>query len=152
MTFKLFPYKYKKISGILYTMSLFALTTLFLIEHLNEDLGRDIVFFFNGPIKSIIKPSIFFHLFLDEAFMAIVVCAGLFFAFSQEKNENEAIGGLRYKSLIWSFIINYMLLFVLYSIIYSVAAYTVVTAFILSQLFIFIIHYRISVYRYNKKL
>jgi hypothetical protein len=151
MPFQLFPHKYKKISALLFAISFAGLAALFIIDNLAEDLGNDIISFFNAHNSTIIKPNVFYNLFLDEAFMLIVVCAGLVHAFCKEKEENETIATLRYKSLIWSFIINYGLLLVLYLTVYGIAAYTVVTAFILSQLLIFILHFRISLYRFYKK-
>ncbi len=151
MHFRLFPYKYKKISALLYAISFTGLTVLFIIDNVAEDLENEIISFFNGHNSTIIKPNVFYNLFLDEALMTIVVCAGLVYTFSKEKEENKITKALRYKSLIWSFIINYGLLLILYLTIYGLPAYTVVSIFILSQLLLFIIHFRISIYKFYKK-
>lgn len=152
MSLNLFPHKYKKISAILYVLSFTGLTTLFIIDNLAEDLGNDIVSFFNAANNNgIIKPNVFYNLFFDEAFMIIAVVSGLVYAFSKEKEESETIAALRYKSLISSFIINYTLLLVLYLIVYGLPAYIIATAFIFTQLPIFIIHFRIAIYKSNRK-
>ena len=151
MTFHLFPLKYKTTSGVLYVLSLIVLAALFIIDSYADGLGNKIISFFNAHRNDVFKPNIFYDLFFDEAFILINICSGLVYAFSKEKIENETTITIRYKSLIWSFIINYLLFLLLYITIYGVPVYALISVFALSQLFIFIIHFRITVYRQQNK-
>jgi hypothetical protein len=150
MTFHLFSHKYKKISGLLYIISLTGLAGLLVIDVFADDLGNRIISFFNANRNDVFKPNIFYDLFFDEALMLVNISSGLLYAFSKEKIENEVTVSIRYKSLIWSFIINYLLLLLLYLTIYGVPVYVLISVFIITQLFIFIAHFRLAAHNAAK--
>jgi len=145
----LFPYKWKTISGILFTISFFCLSMVFCFDKSIFEI-RSLVFAMVGDnmldyiFFSVIEDSI-----TDELLMIVVIPAGLIYAFSKEKYEDEMVASIRLHSLVWATIVNYSIIFVCYIFIYGMFFLDVMMVAMLSQLLIFIALFRFKMYRFK---
>jgi ABC-type Fe3+-siderophore transport system permease subunit len=82
--------------------------------------------------------------------MVLLVAGLLFIAFSREKMEDEYIAKMRNDSLIWSVIVNSILLLAVFLLVYGGSFLYVVFCNLYTQLILFIIKYNIALYRFRK--
>lgn len=146
----LFPHKWKTISGILFLLSFIGLATVFCFDQSYLEI-RSLVFAIIGEEQigkhlffSVIEDSI-----TDELLILIVIPSGIVYAFSKEKHEDEMVASIRLQSLAWSTIINYCIILFCYMFIYGMPFLDVMMVALLSQLLIFIILFRYTMYRFN---
>ena len=146
----LFPYKWKVVSGILFTLSFACLCLLFFFDKADfefranvfaiigqKDMGNNIFF-------SVIEDSI-----TDEILMLFLIPSGIIFAFSKEKQEDEMVASIRLHSLAWATIANYGILLFCYMFIFGLPFLNVLMGAMFSQLIIFIILFRYKMYHFN---
>jgi hypothetical protein len=74
--------------------------------------------------------------------MCLTIIAGIIFAFSKEKHEDEMVAAIRLHSLAWATIVNYAILLLSYLLIFDIAFLNVLMAAMFTQLIIFIILFR----------
>ncbi|MFP9112825.1 hypothetical protein ACLI1A_02715 [Flavobacterium sp. RHBU_3] len=146
----LFPYRYKWVSGIVFVISVISLLLLLFADILCDDnLKIKIINFFGYYRGGIIKPNPFYDLFLDEIFVSLAIISGLIYGFSAEKNEDEMVAAIRFKSLAIAMGINYLALFVSYLLVYGMSVYIVLYFTTFSPLLFYIIIFRINMFRFN---
>lgn len=80
----------------------------------------------------------------------LFIVGGLLVSFSQEKNEDEFISALRQSSLLWSVLVNYILLAFAFLFIYGMAFLQVMVYNMFTMLIIYIIRFNYVLYRNNK--
>jgi len=80
----------------------------------------------------------------------LFIGGGLLVSFSQEKNEDEFISSLRQSSLLWSVLVNYLLLAFAFLFIYGVAFCTVMLYNMFTTLVIYLVRFNYVLYRNNK--
>ncbi|MFP5437679.1 MAG: hypothetical protein ACLGH8_07850 [Bacteroidia bacterium] len=149
----LFPYRYKFVSGIVFLAS-FILFVLFYYFNEYADFNIKAKVFaivgnsgFEGKNKWFdwVQTSI-----TDEILFAFLIISGLVYAFSKEKTEDEMVASIRLNSLVKATIGNYLILLFLYLTVYGFSFLMVLDVAMFSQLLIFIVLFRISMYRFNK--
>ena len=149
----LFPYRLKKVSGIIFFLSFVVLTLLYFLDGFERFSIKAKVFALVsdygilGERKSFgfIEDSV-----TDEILVVLTILFGIIFAFSKEKYEDEMVVSVRLNSLAWATIINYGLIMLSYMFIYGMPFLTVMSAIMFSQLLIFIILFRYNIYKLNK--
>nr|WP_322624870.1 hypothetical protein [uncultured Flavobacterium sp.] len=149
----LFPYRYKLVSGIIFGISLL----LFSLTHSDEEYLPVKLYskvFAIVAYKDMFGPTGWFiwteNDIIDEILFAFTIVSGLVFAFSKEKTEDEMVASIRLNSLVRATVINYLILLFLYLTVYDSPFLNVLNAAMFSQLLIFIILFRVSMYRFNK--
>lgn len=160
----LFPYKLKKISGIIFFITL-ILCFLMLIDYsvfskINPNLP---VFAIAGdgiPVSGVNTGagllgthyfSLIYNEILDEILFVVLVISGLIYAFSKEKSEDEMIMKIRLDSLAWATYFNYILLLICYLFFYGFPFLKIMVIAMFSNLLFFIIRFRWVVFNYNKE-
>lgn len=81
---------------------------------------------------------------------ALFIAGGLLVTFSQERNEDEFISSLRQSSLLWSVLVNYILLVFAFLFVYGIAFFQVMLYNMFTVLIIYIIRFNYVLYRSNK--
>lgn len=147
----LFPHRYKWVSGALFAIAFVLLTFLFVYTDYEETQLLKIKVF--AIADGFLSDNVYFkpveNPVLDELLMLIVIVAGLVFAFSREKQEDEMVAAIRLNSLAWATIANYLILLFCYLFIYGIPFLNVLMGAMLSQLVIFIVLFRYKMYRLN---
>jgi hypothetical protein len=149
----LFPYRYKLVSGIIFLIS-FVLFVLFYYFSEYADFNiKTKVFAIVGNSGFEGKNTWFDWVqtsITDEILFAFLIISGLAYAFSKEKTEDEMVASIRLNSLVKATIGNYLILLLLYLTVYGFSFLMVLDVAMFSQLLIFIVLFRISMYRFNK--
>ena len=147
----LFPHRYKWVSGVLFVIAFVLLTFLFVYTDYEDSPEFTVTVF--AIADGFLDGNIFFkaveNSIIDEFLMLIVIVAGLVFAFSREKQEDEMVAAIRLNSLAWATIINYLIILFCYLFIYGTPFLNVLMGAMLSQLVIFIVLFRYKMYRFN---
>ena len=149
----LFPYRLKKVSGIIFLISFITLTIFYCFDQFAHFEIKSKVFAVVGTTGFLgdndwfgwVENSI-----TDEILVVFSIAFGIMFAFSKEKHEDEMVVSVRLNSLAWATIINYVLIMLSYIFVYDVPFLTVMSAIMFSQLLIFIILFRYNIYKLNK--
>lgn len=82
----------------------------------------------------------------------LFIIGGLLVSFSKEKNEDEFIQSLRFSSLSWAILANYLLLVFAFLFIYGIAFLQVMIYNMFTTLVIYIIRFNYVLYRYSKNV
>lgn len=159
-THYLFPYKFKKISGILFFVSLVWLVLLYANEDVFASINAEVPVFavigegetvFETNAKGVFSNHYFTLLYnavLDEILFAILIISGLVFAFSKEKIEDEMIMKIQLDSLVWATYFNYIIILLGYLFVYGLPFLQVMMVSTFSILLFFIIRFRWAIYKY----
>ncbi|MES2487365.1 MAG: hypothetical protein V4581_15645 [Bacteroidota bacterium] len=149
----LFPNRFKLISGVLFAVSLALFVTYYCADKYLDFEYKTQVFAIVGD-TGLLGDSDWFgwveNSIIDEILFTIVITSGLIFAFSKEKAEDEMVASIRLNSLVKATIANYVILLFLYLTVYGFSFLTVLNGAMFSQLLIFIVLFRINMYRFNK--
>lgn len=160
----LFPYKFKRISGVVFFLSL----ALFIAMSIDYEAFSKInpklpVFAIAGNGESVygnISDTALFHThyfsfiyneILDELLFFILIVSGIIYAFSKEKVEDEMMMKIRMDSLAWAMYFNYAVLLLCYLLFYGLPFFHVLVVSMFSNLLFFIIRFRWVVYKYNSE-
>lgn len=151
-TTHLFPYRFKWISGVVFTIALLCYATLYVTDSFDR-------FQINTKVFALISDQEFFNHtgwfgmiengITDEILFTLIIVSGLVFAFSKEKTEDEMVASLRLNSLVRATVANYVILLLCYLLVYGFSFLNVLNVAMFSQLLIFIALFRISMYRFN---
>ena len=142
----LFPYQWKKPSGILFAISFICLAGMFAFDE--AVLGfRSLVFYIldENPLDHLFYEVIQSTIY-DELLMPVIIIAGIIYAFSKERQEDEMVASIRLHSLVWSTIINYVIILCCYTFVYDLYFLKVMMVALLSQLLLFIVFFRYRMY------
>lgn len=150
----LFPHRFKLLSGIVFSISSIMLLTallddLFLFETFEL---KTTVFALNetgimGQKKtfSFIENNI-----IDEITMTLFIVAGLVFAFSKEKIEDEMTEKVRLDSLVWATYFNYIAFLFCTWFVYGVVYLNVLMFAVFTHLLFFVIRFNWKMYQIRK--
>lgn len=147
----LFPYRFKKVSGVIFVISFTLLACFYIFSEFGTFELKAKVFSIAGGSGLLGEGGDFFWLetsVTDELLMLLVISSGIVFAFSEEKHEDELLSAIRLNSLAWATIINYMIILFGYLFIYGTVFLNVLMFAMVSQLLIFIILFRYRVSRF----
>lgn len=78
---------------------------------------------------------------------ALFILGGLLVGFSREKQEDEFIASLRLSSLLWAVLLNYIILFACFLLIYDTGFLMVMIYNMFTTLLIFILRFNYLLYR-----
>jgi len=157
----LFPYRFKKISGIvfLFIVLLFFLSLCFdILSYINLEVP---VFAIIGDGRLVFNPndtnffkthyfSFIYNEILDEVVFFILITSGVLYAFSKEEKEDELIAKIRLNSLVWATYFNAVVSLICYLFFYGLTFLYVMDILIFSHLLFFVIRFRWAIYKYNK--
>lgn len=150
----LFPYRFKKISGFLFWVTLIVLVYGFLNSStvLENQLFQSKVFAIadTGILSENTILGITENYILDEILFILLIISGLIYAFSKEKIEDEMVSKVRLDSLVWATYFNYILILLCYMFLFGFAFLNVMMIALFSHLLFFIIRFRWMMYRQNK--
>lgn len=159
----LFPYKLKKVSGVVFFISLILIIALCVDYDAFSTINpKSSVFAIagNGELvfgtnsKTVIFPthylSFIYNEILDEILFFILIVSGMIYAFSKEKTEDEMIIKIRLDSLAWATYFNYTIILICYLLFYGLPFLKIIVISMFSNLLFFIIRFRWAVYKYNK--
>lgn len=153
----LLPNRFKRFGIILF---LIALSLLLYTQIIGE-----ISFLTNVPVMAVIYGgsslfdnqevhSPFFNMINDdiqfELIYVLFILAGLFIAFSRQKNEDEYISKIRLESLVWSTYVNYIILIILTLTVYGAIFLLIFWYTTFTTLILFIIRFNYLLYKSNK--
>ncbi len=149
----LFPYRFKKISGFLFWITLLLLCSFVMFDSYGNFEIKTKVFavvadtgllggseWFNWVENSIV----------DEILFILLIASGLVYAFSKEKTEDEMVSKIRLDSLVWATYFNYIIILLCYMFLYGFAFLNVMMIALFSHLLFFIIRFRWMMYKQNK--
>lgn len=152
----LFPNVFNKIGWIIFIpVALFGLTYIIFdpdIELItkvfavwNSNIG---IFTDSAPeFFTVVKNNI-----LDEIITILIILSLIFIAFSREKFEDEFIGQIRLKALVWATYINYGILLLAVIFVYNISFYWVLVFNLFTILIVFIISFRWMLYKTQKDI
>ncbi|MBE98778.1 hypothetical protein [Flavobacterium coralii] len=149
----LFPYRFKKVSGILFVISFVLLALFYIIGEFGTFEFKAKVFSVAGGSGLLGDEGDFYWLktsITDELLMLLVIPSGIIYAFSKEKFEDELLNTIRLNSLAWATIANYTIILFGYLFIYGIVFLNVLMFAMVSQLLIFIILFRYRMFRFYK--
>lgn len=89
---------------------------------------------------------------LDEIITIFIILSLIFIAFSREKFEDEFIGQLRLKALVWATYVNYGILLLAVIFVYNISFYWVLVFNLFTILIVFIISFRWMLYKAQKDI
>ncbi len=150
----LFPYRFKKISGIVFWLALLLFAILPFIDDFEFiEIKAKVFSLINSGVFS---DTSYFDIaendIKDEILFTLLILSGLIYAFSKEKTEDERVQKIRLDSLVWATYFNYILILLCYLFIYGIDFLNVMMAALFSHLLFFIIRFRWMLYRQNKSL
>lgn len=152
----LFPYRFKKISGVVFWVVL--IITVYSFLNYDTVIENEMFRFnvFTIAETGLISESVFFGLtknyILDEIFFSLLIISGLVYAFSKEKTEDEMVSKIRLESLVWATYFNYISILLCYMFLYGFAFLNVMMIALFSHLLFFIVRFRWMMYKQNKSL
>jgi hypothetical protein len=153
----LFPNRFKVVSGILFMVAFILLIALLgggdgeyvinakVFAVVSEGDAGDVLSIGTSQYFTWIQNSI-----TDELVVLLLIVSGIVFAFSKEKHEDELVAAIRLKSLAWATIANYGILLLAYLFVYGLSFFSIILFAAFSQLVIFMVLFRINMYRFNK--
>lgn len=150
----LFPYQYKKFSGVVLTLSLIVAIALIITDN-TENWTLNV----NMPViisSNFLQETIQFgwdriNIF-DEILFSFVIISGIVYSFSEEKLEDEMVAKIRLDSLVWATYYNYFLLLIIYWLMHGLSFLYVMIVAMCSQLLFFIIRFRYKVLQHQKSV
>jgi len=152
----LFPYRFKKISGIVFWTIL--IITIYGFLDYNAIIENDFFYFkvFAVADTSFLTEKVIFgvtkNYILDEILFFLLIVSGLIYAFSKEKIEDEMVSKIRLESLVWATYFNYISILLCYMFLYGFAFLNVMMIALFSHLLFFIVRFRWMMYKQNKSL
>nr|WP_317631729.1 hypothetical protein [uncultured Flavobacterium sp.] len=151
----LFPYRFKKLSGLVFWLALLILVVLYTCNtSLEFKINSKVFSIVNNP--SIVEDIQWFNWIendiIDECLFFILIIAGLVHAFSKEKIEDEMVSKIRLDSLVWATYFNYILSLLCYLFVYGLPFLNIMCVALFSHLLFFIIRFRWVIYKQNNIL
>jgi len=149
----LFPYRSKKVSGVVFFLTLFIVLTVILFDLDLIEIPSKVfavavdygVFGKNNGWLMWTEDSI-----TDEILFIPLISSGLIYAFSKEKVEDEMVSKIRLDSLVWATYFNYTLIILSYVFFYGFVFFDVMMIALFSHLLFFIIRFRWMMFKQNK--
>jgi hypothetical protein len=142
-TLKLFPNYLKKIGWFIFIPSLLlgilSLTGIFASPEISS-----FVFYNSGFPLSNEDSGLFTNTKIDlfpNLFGILIIIGGVLIGFSKEKIEDEYISGLRLKSVFWSLIVTYSIIFILFLTVFGSAFFTVMILIMFLPLILYVFRF-----------
>lgn len=149
----LFPYRFKKVSGFLFWISLLLICGYVMFDNYGNFEIKTKVFAIVGD-TGLLGGNAWFswveNSIVDEILFILLIISGLVYAFSKEKTEDEMVSKIRLDSLVWATYFNYIIILLCYMFLYGFAFLNVMMIALFSHLLFFIILFRWMMYKQNK--
>lgn len=149
----LFPYRFKKVSGFLFWISLLLICGYVMFDNYGNFEIKTKVFAIVGN-TGLLGGNAWFswveNSIVDEILFILLIISGLVYAFSKEKTEDEMVSKIRLDSLVWATYFNYILILLCYMFLFGFAFLNVMMIALFSHLLFFIIRFRWMMYKQNK--
>lgn len=88
--------------------------------------------------------------FTTTLFPVLMIIGFVFMAFSRERNEDEYVSKIRERALVWSVLATCVVLILSILLIYGLSAFYVFCFDFLFFLLLFVIKFRIDIFRFNR--
>ncbi len=147
----LLPYRYKKIGWFLFIpfMLLGLIITIFDIQ-VDELTFNTFAIFYDKENMSVGFLSIVNDNLTNEIVAVLFLTGALLVMFSKEKNEDEYIASIRLNALLWSVLVNYILLIFMFVFVYGFIFLNVMVYNMFTTLIIFIFRFNYILYKNSK--
>lgn len=140
-TLQLFPHRYKKIGWFIFIPSLIlgliSLSGVFDF-HISFPVIYNSGFFNHGETGFMRTTEV--DLF-QNLFGILIIIGGILVGFSKEKIEDEYISNLRLKSVLWSLVVSYSIILVLFVSIFGIVFFSVVILTMFLPLVLYILRF-----------
>ena len=149
----LLPNKYKKVGWFILIPATILGTILMFTNFEGMPLNTKVLSIVNNEILGKSQFFTFINTNITNTLVGILFIVGaLLVGFSKEKNEDEFITNLRQSSLLWSVLINYILLLFSFAFIYGTAFLSVMLYNMFTVLIIFIARFNYVLYSSSKSM
>ncbi|MCU7618736.1 hypothetical protein NZ698_16185 [Chryseobacterium sp. PBS4-4] len=146
-TLKLFPNRFKKIGWIIFIPSL-ILGLISLSGVMNFEISLPVIYnsgFFSDENQGFFKTAEI-DLF-PNLFGLLIIVGGILVGFSKEKIEDEYISSLRLKSVFWSLIVSYSIVFILFVTVFGSVFLTVMILIMFLPLVLYIFRFNYLLFK-----
>lgn len=139
----LLPNKYKIFGWILFIIGILG-GVLFIVADF-DSIGPSVKMFSIYSENFLDSSHTYFKIIeneiLDEIVSIFIIIGGLIVGFSKEKIEDEFIHKLRHESLVWAFIVNYIVLLFTVLFVYDMAFFEILVYNMFTTLIFFIVRF-----------
>lgn len=147
----LFPFRYKKISGLVfYLTTMVGAIIYFTGFEFDSHFVMKIPALINDPIFTKQKGIWIENGILDELLTIILIISGIIHSFSREKMEDEYISSIRLQALTWSIYVNYSLVLLATITIFGMAYFHVMIIHLFSLIILFNVRFQLKLRTYYK--
>ena len=151
----LFPTCFRKIGWIISIVTLlyFVIGVIFFADKFDFNFKMPAIVGLE-KIYNLIPEKDYFVLaktsFMATLFPVLMIIGFIFIAFSRERNEDEYVSKIRERALVWSVLVTCVLLILAILFIYGFDALYVFWFDFLFFLLLFVIKFRIDIFRFNR--
>jgi len=147
----LFPYRYKKVSGLIfYLTTIIGALIYFSGVSMDELLVMKVPAIINEPIFTNNKGIWIENGILDELITVVLIISGIIHSFSREKMEDEYISSIRLQALTWSIYVNYSLVLLATLLVFGLAYFHVMIIHLFSLIILFNLRFQLKLRSYYK--
>lgn len=151
----LFPYRYKKIGWIILIPSLlFGIAALLFNDCFSFENVKIPVFYNSGFFLAQGESKGFFEAIYVDAVVniagSLTLIGGMLVGFSKEKVEDEFISSLRLSAVIWSLLVSYTIVLLLFITIFGTLFFTMMIIAMYLPLLLYIFRFQYLLYK-NKE-
>jgi len=147
----LFPYRYKKVSGLVFYLTTLVGAIIYLTDF---EFGSNFVVKIPALIYDPIignKNGIWIENgILDELITIVLIISGIIHSFSKEKMEDEYISSIRLQALTWSIYVNYSLVLLATLLVFGLAYFHVMIIHLFSLIILFNLRFQLKLRSYYK--
>jgi len=147
----LFPYRYKKVSGLVFYLTTIVGAIIYLIDfEFDSNFVVKIPALIYYPIIGNKNGIWIENGILDELITVVLIISGIIHSFSREKMEDEYISSIRLQALTWSIYVNYSLVLLATLLIFGMAYFHVMIIHLFSLIILFNIRFQLKLRTYYK--
>ncbi len=147
----LLPNKYKKIGWFIlipsFLIGIFLTFSDYRPDWLNGKMLKVFHFWTDEKYFDIINVN-----FTNTIIGVLLIIGGLLVGFSKEKYEDEFISKIRFTSLLWAVLVNYILLLIAFVFVYEIEFFNVMIYNMFTVLIIFIVRFNYILFTNSKKM
>jgi hypothetical protein len=147
----LFPYRYKKISGLVFYLTTLVGAIIYFTDfEFDSNFVVKIPALIYDPIIGNKNGIWIENGILDELITIVLIISGIIHSFSKEKMEDEYISSIRLQALTWSIYVNYSLVLIATLTIFGIDYLHVMIIHLFSLIILFNIRFQLKLRTYYK--
>jgi hypothetical protein len=147
----LFPYRYKKVSGLVFYLTTLVGAIIYLTDfEFDSKFVVKIPALIYDPIIGNKNGIWIENGILDELITVVLIISGIIHSFSKEKMEDEYISSIRLQALTWSIYVNYSLVLIATLTIFGIDYLHVMIIHLFSLIILFNIRFQLKLRSYYK--